>query len=304
MPVLVFPAAQQAPAPKSVRAILAQYLDHLRARRSRKTLEVVRSAITRPILASLLDREPLSIRPAELELAHRNDPNPVAANRSLEILRAAWNRAERRGDLPKGSNPLANLSDYRATETPRAQTLPREATTAALAVLRLGLAFEPGTYARLSSAALLLTLLTGMRRGEVAQLTWANVLPGGRIALERGKTGGRLVTLPDADQALLDDLRPACAPSDAPVFPGVDLWRAWDRLRAVIGAPEVTLHDLRRTLAVRMLEAGGVDLSEVAKQLGHKSTRITSGVYSPLEVERSRRLSNLGAEALTKGPTE
>ena len=60
----------------------------------------------------------------------------------------------------------------------------------------------------------------------------------------------------------------------------------FDQARVAIGMPELHLHDLRRTTAVRLMEAG-VELPEISMILRHKDFR-TTRIYLALSPERAR----------------
>jgi integrase len=51
------------------------------------------------------------------------------------------------------------------------------------------------------------------------------------------------------------------------------------------GLPKVTFHDLRRSCASMMIEAG-VDLYVVSKLLGHSSVQVTQQRYAWMQTER------------------
>ena len=159
-----------------------------------------------------------------------------------------------------------------------------------------------------------LAIYTGMRRGELAGLYWADVDLAARTIVVRhnrvcvdGKvletttktrSGRRTVPLSDAGVAALltwqlrqFEEREAAQEAwvgDGHVFTMED-GRALDpcyvtRLFQVIRTqgeplPELTFHGLRHSAASLML-AGGADISTVSKLLGHSSISITADVYA------------------------
>lgn len=128
-------------------------------------------------------------------------------------------------------------------------------------------------------AMLRLLLLTGLRRGEVCALRWQHVdLAGARLSFVQPKTGRvtRLPLVPEA-VALLTGLHPSPAPEAShPVFlnqwgrpfHGSTLWLAFATARQRAQLPGLRLHDLRHTVAMRLIHQG-VDLATVGEILGH-----------------------------------
>ena len=160
-------------------------------------------------------------------------------------------------------------------------------------------------------------LFTGLRRGELLALRWANVsLDGGKLkvveALEqladgsmnlkqpKTKAGRREVTLPDVVIETLREHRRqqlelrlqlglGRMPEDAMVFPVLDgsprslraVSKEWEIFAAATGIRAVTLHGLRHTHASQLIHEG-VDIVTISKRLGHSSPAITLGVYAHL----------------------
>jgi integrase len=171
--------------------------------------------------------------------------------------------------------------------------------------------------------AVIVALYTGVRRGELLALTWADVDLDGKVlrmrrALEetaaygirikepKTSAGRRDISLPDVVVRVLHDHRRqqrearlalglGRPPDDALVFPGCDgghqspqvFSRRWGRTVARLGLPDVTWHALRHTHA-SMLIAAGVDVVTVSRRLGHADPRITLSVYSHLFAKDDR----------------
>lgn len=163
----------------------------------------------------------------------------------------------------------------------------------------------------------IISLFTGMRRGEVLALRWSNVeldarvirvretleetKDGMRVKAPKTKAGRRDVSLPEiVVEALRDhrkqqlELRIALGvgklPDDALVFAaplkgGYQSPRAfskeWSRVAADIGFPGITFHALRHTHASQLIDAG-IDIVTISKRLGHAKPDITLRVYSHL----------------------
>jgi integrase len=298
--VLPFPTSRRAPENDAVtlETLAAQYLDFLLARRKSSSLAGAKSAFRRPMIRALFHKPLAEITRRDLEDAHRADPHPVAANRCLQWLRAAWIYGEKRGLCPKDSNPLTGLSEFAAQEAPRGTIVPEARLRPLLEEISRQRA-TAGHAGPFQPDAVLLILLTGMRKGEIEALEWADVKPG-RLELKTSKTGARMVPLSTDAEDILAVRR--YRELGGKVFQGVDLRRTWDRIRKAVGLEKVTIHDLRRTFAVTLLSTGKCDLKDVAAVLGHASTRITAAVYTPLQVNRAKALAELAAGAiLNKG---
>jgi integrase len=157
-------------------------------------------------------------------------------------------------------------------------------------------------------------LFTGLRRGELLALRWANVNLDSKVlrvreALEetasgirakepKTRKGTRDVTLPDL---VVDTLREhrrqqlewrlaaglGKLPDDALVFPRPDgghqspkdFSTAWGVVADRIGLGAVTFHALRHTHASQLIDAG-VDIVTISRRLGHASPNVTLGIYA------------------------
>jgi integrase len=124
-----------------------------------------------------------------------------------------------------------------------------------------------------------LTLSTGMRRGEVMSLRWPQVdLQQGRIILFRTKnnetrvlplTGPALVLLKEHSKIRRMDtdlLWPSKRKPDVPM----EMREAWKRAVKKTGLADFRFHDLRHT-AASYLVMNGASLAEAAEVLGHKT---------------------------------
>lgn len=181
-----------------------------------------------------------------------------------------------------------------------------------------------------------IAVFTGLRRGELLGLQWADVdLEEGELVVRRQRVdaGGRTV-VGEAKTASGQDRRVGLGPAAVAAFRA---WRgtqaadrqAWEnqwrggewiftredgapllpqfvtkrfeQLVRQVGLPPMTFHGLRHQHA-SLLIAQGVDLAVVSKRLGHSTIAITSDLYSHL-LRDANRLAGEAAEALVpRGP--
>ncbi|WP_448002542.1 tyrosine-type recombinase/integrase [Agromyces bauzanensis] len=167
-----------------------------------------------------------------------------------------------------------------------------------------------------------LAMFTGMRRGELVGLRWADVdltrrqlsvrnnrVQAGKVVVENApktKAGRRTIDLDDrsigaliswklAQQAEADAWSDAYTPSGyvftyedgRPLLPQYAS-RLFEKLRIAAGLPKLTFHGQRHENASLLL-ASGTDVAVVAKRLGHSSVSVTGDIYSHLIGSASRQ---------------
>lgn len=225
--------------------------------------------------------------------------SPAQANYAMRALRAVFNYARATYEATPSEpviaeNPVELLSQTRAWyRVDRRQTLIkvhelRAWFTAVLALesdARNGLAGTVRDY-------LLFLLLTGLRRGEAAHLTWDRVDLEARTFTIADPKNHQPHTLPLSDylQALL-----AARPRSGPfVFPGpgktghlVEPKKQIAKVRAASGV-EFSLHDLRRTF-VTIAESLDIPAYALKKLLNHAMRQDVTAGYLIIDVERLRR---------------
>ncbi len=141
---------------------------------------------------------------------------------------------------------------------------------------------------------IVLALATAGRATALLELTWDRVdWNRGIIKLGTGKQGKTRATVP-MTQAARDALEKA---HEAAVSlyvieyagrPVKSVKMAFGRACKRAGLEDVTPHDLRRTAAVWMAEAG-IPMSEIAAYLGHSDSRITEKHYAQYSPEYLRK---------------
>ena len=197
---------------------------------------------------------------------------PGAANRTYDILRAAFNKAEQWGLRPEGSNPCSGIKRNRQRKFERFLS---EAEIARLGkVLSDREESWPGPITIIR-----LLLLTGCRYGEIASLTWGEI-KGGRIRLDDSKTGARTVWLGSEAQAILSRLQRGkpgehvfINPETGSVFATVGHY--WRMIRAEAGLGSMRIHDLRHSFASHAAAASET-LPMIGKLLGHARVDTTA----------------------------
>jgi integrase len=199
---------------------------------------------------------------------------PGAANRCLEILSAAFNKAEQWGYRLENTNPC------RAVRANRRRQCERFLTTDELT--RLGMVIAEvragDDQVRASAASVVaLLVLTGCRLGEILGLTWGEVR-GNRLKLADSKTGPRTVWLGDEARTVI---------TAQPRYRNVSevFWNAqtkkriasvdhyWREMREAARLQGVRLHDLRHTFASHAAMKSET-LPMIGRLLGH--TKIAS----------------------------
>lgn len=179
--------------------------------------------------------------------------------------------------------------------------------------------------------AAILSLGTGLRRGELLGLRWRDVdFDAGTISVRQtveppAHKGGSLIVgppktehsartfrAPDRVLALLWEHRQRqearrvvyggpwegdmvlCRDGGRPILPDtLNHWHAKARAKAGL-PPEIRFHDLRHTYATNSLRAG-VSVTTVSRRLGHSSVSITLNVYShalPEDHEHAARVAD------------
>lgn len=126
-----------------------------------------------------------------------------------------------------------------------------------------------------------LAISTGMRQGEIINLTWKDIdFKRSQIVLHETKNGERrVVPITGLGYDLLHELRKIRRIDCQLVFPGSDLLKpidfrnAWERAVKEALIRDFRFHDLRHT-AASYLAMNGATLAEIAEVLGHKTLQM------------------------------
>jgi integrase len=208
-----------------------------------------------------------------------------AANRVIELLSAMFNRA--RNDWGwEGTNPAERITPFKERSRKRfieADELPR---------FFAALAEELNETIR---DYILVSLLTGARRGNVESMEWKELdwrratwtIPAEKAKADEDIT---VILVPAVTEILANRKASATGPF---VFPGngktghlVEPKTAWKRILKRAKLADLRLHDLRRSLGSFMAGAGA-SLPVIGKALGHESVEATK-VYARLDLDPVR----------------
>lgn len=134
---------------------------------------------------------------------------------------------------------------------------------------------------------ILLSINTGIRRQEMLNLTWSDIrkLDGKTTMIEvaslKGGTPRILFSNRTTDAILESMLSAERKEGDNRIFPvsAMTVRRKLHKLFNATGIADIRLHDLRRTHATALVNAG-IDLRTVSQRLGHKDTKMLMKVYA------------------------
>lgn len=131
---------------------------------------------------------------------------------------------------------------------------------------------------------MLLSLNTGMRRGEVFNLTWADIDLENKLITVEGDTSKsgqtRHIPMNKETVATIEGWRKQHPRNSGYVFPGKDgkrldnVKKSWDGLLKLARIESFRWHDLRHTFASKLVMAG-VPLNTVRDLLGHSDLAMT-----------------------------
>lgn len=269
------------------------------AKQHKKSWKDDESKIRRDIKARLGNIPLDEITTRDVMMLHSEIGNraaPGTANRFLALLSGMFTLAMRCDLLEK--NPARNVKKFKEAD-PRERYLSGDELTRFLAALSV----EEG---KTTANAILLLLLTGLRRMELFSLRWTEVdLARGTIRLLHTKGGrGRTVALNSMASDLLRKIKDGAAPGCPWVFPAargdghlVDVRKTLARAMQRADILNLRPHDLRRSFASLGVNAG-VDLYQIKDLLGHSTIAVTQRAYAHLQQNTLRSASEIVAKTV------
>jgi len=151
------------------------------------------------------------------------------------------------------------------------------------------------------SVAITIALHTGMRRGEILNLTWKNIdFEKNYIRVERTKSGRpRIIPMNSAVKNTLLDMAKKNAHPEYVFWnkkwqnPIHDIKNGFRAACEKVGLGKLRFHDLRHTFASDLI-MNGIDLVTVSQILGHSNISITAKRYShPTPVHKVKAVESL-----------
>jgi integrase len=200
-----------------------------------------------------------------------NGRSNARVNRYVSAMRRCWNWGREVGLIDGAWAPAVMLQEPRG----RVRYLADDELDA---VLRAAEAHSQAMH-----CAVILSIATGIRQGELLRLTWRDVdFAKGRLTVLESKNGtARSVYLPPAAAGALATLKRAPVvgasvflKSNGQPFDEYALRGQWKRVRKAAGLKDFRWHDLRHSCA-SYLAQHGASLLEIGSVLGHKSPSVT-----------------------------
>lgn len=249
-------------------------------------------------LKELAKRKAGDIKAAEVITLHMeigNTTGRASANRALEVLRAAYNKAIKWG-MYSGANPCYSVTMYPLETRDRYLSAKSEIDRflASLAKMR------SSTFRNF----VLTSLFTAARVSNVMAMRWEELdLELGYWRIPDTKSG-KPVLVPLLKEAL-EAIEGQRGKHKTWVFPGrgktghiVNPARAWKRLIDKAEISNLRMHDLRRTMGSWQANTGA-SLPVIQKTLGHSSLRSTY-IYARLQLAPVRSAMQKAARAMLR----
>lgn len=212
---------------------------------------------------------------------------PYEANRVLALISKIFELAIEWGIVDDNSaNPASRIKKFK--EEKRDRWVKESEMPALMEAIKA----EQNVYAR---SAILLYLLTGMRKTELLQIKWADIDWGRKEIRLADTKAGRVHYVPISSVAeqIIKDIPPL---SGCPyVFAGrdggdtylINVNKPWGRIRKEAKLEDVRLHDLRRTVGSWLAQSGH-SLHLIGKVLNH-SNESTTKIYAHLKDDDTRK---------------
>jgi len=288
--------------------LLEQWLEHRRPDLSPSTVAAYRLYLDNWIKPALGTKRLDRLKPVDIDKFYasmRNKVAPATVRKAHTILRAALGQGVRWRMIH--SNPAVSATPPRVPKP--TITPPTPGDVGRLMAAAQAQDPELGLFVRLAA-------VTGIRRGELCALQWADLdLEHGELLIHRAivkgtdelvvkqtKTGrdrrialdGATLTALVVQRERVNDRAAQCGlgpvrdtsfvfardiPGELPWRPDSSATGRFIKLRDELGLPHVRLHDLRHFVATRLLDAG-VPVRSVSERLGHASATTTLTTYA------------------------
>jgi len=224
-------------------------------------------------LSSFKNRRLSSIERKDVRDLHRaigQKHGHVTANRMATLLKTLFNWARKSWDW-EGNNPAAFVEKFH--ETPRSRSLQ----TDEIQTFIKALADEPNRDLR---DFVVIAIFTGVRMSDVLSMRWVDITFGSKpmwkIPDPKNRKPLEVALMPEVVERLEERRNKSTwvFPSSSKTGHLVTIKKGWHQLMKRTGIKGMTVHDLRRTHAT-LLEEAGVAISIISKVLGHSSTAVT-----------------------------
>lgn len=224
----------------------------------------------------------------------KSETAPYEANRALELVASFYEKARLWGAFD-GPNPAKGIRANR--ERSRTRHLSEDEAGRLIAVLRE----EPNVYAR---NAVLLYLLTGLRKTELLALPWTAINWKTKTVRVQDTKNDNELWLPLSSLALDVLQQTPRLLGNEYIFPGrrgghmQDFRRVWVRVRALANIEDIRLHDLRRTLGSWLMQSG-TSIELIGNILNHQDIKSTL-VYARFGMLNERRALEAHGEKVAR----
>jgi integrase len=261
--------------------------DGAKAATANRDLDDLKSSLTKAAAWGLIDANPIAgVKRSKIDAAR--SARFMSADEEARLRRALDDREERVRRERDSANAWRAERQYELLPDLRA-----------------------GAFADYLKPLALVSLHTGMRRGELFALTWQSVdLAAGRITVHgaTAKSGTtRHVPLNSEALAVLRGWHDQAADNAGLVFPGKDgaafnnVRRSWEGVLRAARITRFRWHDMRHTFASNLVMAG-VDLNTVRELLGHSDYKMTQRYAHLAPEHKAAAVENLvRTSGLTQG---
>lgn len=293
-------------APKKKPLLLGQvfeeYLAFAREHRSMATLVEYTRMWEKYIKPWAGTRALSSVRRREVTAFHLDMGNvhgPIAANRLIALLRAAFNRAirEHELDLPNPANAITFYHHEARERRLEAEELP---------AFFKAVSEEPNRNIR---DFILLAIFTGARKSNLLAMKWEDISMERGVWMVKAKESKNRRSMPIVLSSHVKGILNSRPREEGCsfVFPGregrtnehmVEPKAGWARICKRAGLEDLHIHDLRRSLASFQIDTG-TPLEVIQKTLGHES-KTTTEIYARLALDPVRASLERATEEMLK----